>query len=95
MAENIHINQEKVQEDAGNLEAVSACLKAAPLEKQDSRTTLPANENSRMSYERSQKNIADLGAALTKEADNIRKLGIAFEEFDEMAGSLAERGNGQ
>lgn len=95
MAENIHINQERIEEAAGNLGAVSAYLKEVPLAVYDSRTTLPANENSRISYERSQKNLAELRNALAKEIQNIRGLGLAFAEFDEMTGSLTERGRGQ
>lgn len=91
MAENIYINQKKVRETAVSLETVTACLKEIPLQNQDIRTTLPANTNGQISYERAQKNLAELGVCLAKEAQNIRELGAAFTEFDEMARSLAMR----
>ena len=61
MAENIHINQEKVRKAAESLEFVTACLKGIPLQDQDIRTTLPANINGQVSYERAQKNLSCKG----------------------------------
>ena len=92
MAENIHVNQEKVQEDVQCLEGAAAYLKNIPLSSQDTRTTLPANVNGRLAYERAERDLAGLGASLDQEVNNIRGLNIAFAEFDEMLGELSKGG---
>lgn len=91
MAENICVNQEKIQEDANQLEGAAACLKSKPLSSPDTRTTISANAGSRLCYEKEQENLELFGVFLDQEAEKIRGLGIAFAEFDEMIGGFSER----
>lgn len=92
MADKIWINRQNVEEDAVELEGAASYLIKAPLDSQDTRSTIPANVNSRAAYERSQERIFNLGNLLDQEVENIRGLNMAFVEFDEMMGRLAESG---
>lgn len=92
MSENIYINEDRVREGVKELEGAAAYLKNTPLSLQDQRTTLSANLGGRLSYERAQHNLACLGTALDREAENIRGLHIVFEEFDAMLGRLSGGG---
>lgn len=92
IADKIQINRGQAEADAVQIESVASYLTAVPLGVQDVRTTIPANSNSKAAYQRFQERIADLGAMLDQEADNIRGLNAAFTEFDEMMGRLTENG---
>ena len=92
MADRINIDQGRVEEKAGQIGGAAAYLVNVPLTPQDNKTTLPANEKGRAAYGRSQERIAALGNLLDQEVKNIRGLGAAFTQFDEMMGQL--RGNG-
>lgn len=93
MAGIIYVDQENVNADAARLESAAAYLEKVSLVPQDMRTTLPANENSKNAYEKSQDRLERLGRLLDQEARNIRELGLAFAEFDEMMGRLGENGS--
>lgn len=89
MGGKIRIDQKKVEKDAVQLSGAASCLRNVPLGSQDRRTTLKANAESKAAYERFQERILTLGALLDTEVENIRGLGAAFAEFDEMTGQLA------
>ena len=88
MADLIYVNHERVEEDAARVESAAAYLRSVLLAPQDTRTTLFVNERSKTAYERSQDRISQLGLLLDQESQNIRDLGAAFVEFDEMMGRL-------
>ncbi len=92
MAENIRVNQGQAEKDAALMDSAAAYLGNVPLTRQDTRTTLPANERGRSAYGRGQERISRLGVLLDVEAENIRGLGAAFVEFDEMMGRFKENG---
>lgn len=92
MSDRIYINQGRVKEDAAQVKSAAAYLQKVSLSPQDTRTTLAANEKGKSAYESSQERISKIGLMLDKEAQNIRELGVAFTEFDEMMGSLGENG---
>ncbi len=88
MGDNIRIDQRKVEEDAVLLEGARSRLERAPLDSQDMKTTLSANAKSKAAYGNSQERLSDLSVLLDQEVKNIRSLGAAFVEFDEMAGAV-------
>ncbi len=93
MAEGIHINHEKAKEDAMGVKSAAVYLQSVPLVPQDMRTTLPANAKGKRAYSRSQDEIFRLGTLLDLEAENIRSLNVAFEEFDRMLGEFEKNGS--
>lgn len=44
MTEQIQISRQNIEEDAGRIESVAGYLIKAPLDSQDTRSTIPANE---------------------------------------------------
>lgn len=90
MAKNIQINRQNVEGEAMQIESAASYLTKVPLDSQDTRSTIPANINSRAAYERSQVRLFSLGNLLDQEVENIRGLNAAFAQFDEMMGHLAE-----
>lgn len=92
MTDLIRMNQARVEKDAARIESAAAYLGNVPLTRQDTRTTLPANARGRSAYKRGQERISMLGVLLDEEAKNIRGLGAAFTEFDEMMGRFGENG---
>ena len=89
MTEQIQISRQNIEEDAGRIESAAGYLIKAPLDSQDTRSTIPANEKGRAAYDSSQEGIFNLGNLLDQEAENIRGLNAAFEKFDEMMRQLA------
>lgn len=93
LADIIRVNHGSVQADAAQVESAASYLRNVPLTPQDTRTTLLANANGKSAYGRTQDGISRLGVLLDKEARNIRSLGAAFTEFDEMMGRFGENGS--
>lgn len=93
MADRIHINPGRAEDNAGKIESAASYLAVVVLTPQDTGTTLPANAKSKEAYEKSQARIADLGRMLDQEVRNIRGLKVSFCEFDEMMGRLTQRGS--
>ena len=93
MPDRIQINYERAEENAIRIENAAGYLQNVSLVPQDMKTTLPANANSKEAYERAQERISSLGTLLDQEAENIRGLNVAFEEFDRMLGRFAESEN--
>ncbi len=91
MGDKIWIDGKRVEEDATRIEGAAAYLRQAPLNPQDMRTTIPANAGSKAAYVDSQERIYQLGILLDQEVKNIRGLGAAFIEFDEMLGRLMDK----
>lgn len=92
MADIIYVNPERAGEEAKQIESAASYLGKVSLTPQDMRTSLPANTNGKSAYGRAQDRISRLGVLLDWEAQNIRRLGGVFAEFDEMMGRLGENG---
>lgn len=93
MADEIRVDQKEAEEKAAGIESASGYFQVCALVPQDTRTTIPANENGRSAYGRSQSHIQSLGGALDQEVTNIRSLNAAFAEFDKMMGELKGLGS--
>lgn len=93
MAQNIKINQTEVKENSELISKTEQYLSEETLSSKDNRTTLTANGKGQEAYDKSQKLLAALGQALAQEASNIRSLGLAFQEYDEMMANLRKSGS--
>lgn len=93
MAQNIKINQTEVKENSELISKTEQYLSEETLSSKDNRTTLTANGKGQEAYDKSQKLLAALGQALAQEASNIRSLGLAFQEYDEMMTNLRKSGS--
>ncbi|QFJ53721.1 TIGR04197 family type VII secretion effector [Pseudobutyrivibrio xylanivorans] len=59
-------------------------LEMRALSTTDEKTTISANANSKQAYLECQALLQSLGSAMDKESSNISKLGLDFEEYDQM-----------
>ncbi len=88
MAETICVIQENVQCDASQIKGAAKCFEKKVLSYTDDRTTISANQNGKSVYDESQSVVSLLGVNLANEVDNIRSLGLAFEQYDDMLADL-------
>lgn len=91
MGDSINVNSAAASSDASQISNAAGYFTGQSLAVQDNISTITANDNCKQSFQRSQGVAVSLGKALDADAANIRNLGLAFEEFDQMMGSL----NGQ
>lgn len=93
MAQNIKINQTEVKANSELISKTEQYLSEETLSSKDNRTTLTANGKGQEAYDKSQKLLTALVQALAQEAVNIRSLGLAFQEYDEMVTNLHKSGS--
>lgn len=93
MPEGIKVNHEHVDEAANQIETAKSYFRYVPLVPQDSKTTIPANSESKEAYEYAQQGIELLGQTLDGDVQNIRSLNLSFLQFEEMMGKLAQHGS--
>lgn len=83
----IKVNKERSDEHADRIDKTVEIFRARSLDPRDDGTTLCANANLHAAFVTAQSLVNSLGAALDKEATNIRSLGADFEQCDnELAG---------
>lgn len=92
MSEEIKINKAAVENDTAVLSGAAAYFQEVTLIPSDGETTITANGNGQNNFSKAEKLISSFGAAIEKEVGNIRQLGAAFEEYDEMMSQLWENG---
>lgn len=88
MSDTLQVNSGIVDEAANKINGASQYLTGQGLSSADEKSTITAVNNSSVSFKNSQTLVTSLGATLNQEAENIRSLGVAFKEFDEMMGEL-------
>lgn len=91
MSESIQINFESAEEDASGIARAADVLQAGVLNPNDSVTSLLEDENLHTAFEMSQELLVSLGEAMDREAANIRSIGTAFEEYDQMLAGWTEQ----
>lgn len=87
-AGNIESNVNQTENDASKIKSVSDCFQEDSLNPRDHETTLIANANLHAAFDLSQSLMVSLGAAMDKETSNIRSVGVAFEQYDQMIADL-------
>ncbi len=92
MHENIKVNEISVEYDATLISGIAQYLKEDILCPLDNRTTITANKKGQETFAKAQKVIACFGEAMEKEVLNIRNMGAAFVEYDELMARLIEDG---
>jgi type VII secretion effector (TIGR04197 family) len=83
----LNVNQETVNEQADALSA-AVHFETKTLTNIDNESTITANTGGKNAFQSSQATASGLGNALDKEAENIRSLGVSFEEFDQMMSTI-------
>lgn len=86
---DIDVNLVQSESDATQIESVALYLQENSLNPVDEATTLEANANLHAAFDLSQSVVANLGEAMDKEVLNIRSVGNAFEQYDQMLADLA------
>lgn len=89
---DIDIKDGKAEQDASGISSAAKYFSGSSLTPIDSRSTITANQKSQDAFNTAQSGITSFGAALDQDAENIRSLGVAFKEFDEMMGRLSAGG---
>ena len=83
MAEGIlQVDQGQVEDRASRIEGTAGGFTGRSLSYSDWKTTLVSNENGKNGVDQMQEAATGIGEALGMDAQNIRTLGIEFEEFD-------------
>ncbi len=88
MADRINVKSGAASSEASNISSAAEYFSGQTLTMQDTVSTITANANCKEAFQASQNCARSLGSALDTDAQNIRKLGDAFEEFDQMMGAL-------
>lgn len=91
MSEGIRINFQAVEEEATGLGNAAAVFQSSELCPEDDKTTLTANLMLKSAIEESQLLLTTFGTSIDTEAANIRSIGAAFEEYDQLLADLAEQ----
>lgn len=91
MNEGIYINFGAVQEEASQIEHAADVFQAGTLNPEDSVTSLEEDENLHLAFNISQELLVALGVTMDREATNIRSIGNAFEEYDQMMADWTEQ----
>ncbi len=82
MAETIRVIQENIQNDASSINKATDYFDKRELPHIDNRTTISANQKGKDAYNESQSLIYLLGINLNRQIENIRSLGLEFEQVD-------------
>lgn len=85
MSGTFNIDNDSIDNHSSLITIMASQMQFTPLFNADNKTTITANNNCKYSYGSSQQSFADVGAALDKEAENIRGLGLMYKQFDDMA----------
>lgn len=86
------INLDASEEYSSNIQSISNYFSVTPLVPEDSRSTIAANQNGKNAYYKSQEALDKFADALDKDAENIRSIGLAFKECDDLISGLYESG---
>ncbi len=84
---NVYIDGKEIEKNAFQIHNAVDVLREDSLNPYDSESTLTVNHKLHQVFEESQKLIVLLGEVLDSEVENIRSLGVTFEQFDSMLAS--------
>lgn len=84
MSKSLKIKKEAVEIAWGKISGEAEDFELEPLTAEDNKSTLQANQNSKTVFNTMEKIVSLFDETLTKDAQNIRSLGVKFDEFDQM-----------
>lgn len=87
---DINVNKSTVNTYSEGVSGTAKGFEYDQLKSTDYETTISAASNGRKAYYSAQRADVLLGNCLEQEAKNIRSLGVAFQQYDEMLASVAE-----
>jgi type VII secretion effector (TIGR04197 family) len=92
MLGGLNVNSGTVDSHATSIGSAASYFTKEGLSPTDGKSTITANAKSKAAYNKAQQGVSGFGTAIDKDAKNIRSLGVAFKEFDNMVGNLAKSG---
>lgn len=82
MTKLIKVNKDTTSSIASGITGASSDIRLSPLASQDGRSTITANKSSKIAYNKVKSVASTFDEVLTVDAQNIRSLGVKFDEFD-------------
>lgn len=82
MTKSIKVNKDTTSSIASGITGASSDLRLSPLASQDGRSTITANKSSKTAYDKIRNATSKFDETITVDAQNIRSLGVKFDEFD-------------
>ena len=82
MTKSIKVNKDTTSSIASGITGASSDLRLSPLASQDGRSTITANKSSKTAYDKIRNATSKVDETITVDAQNIRSLGVKFDEFD-------------
>lgn len=82
MTKSIKVNKDTTSSIASGITGASSDLRLSPLASQDGRSTITANKSSKTAYDKIRNTTSKFDETITVDAQNIRSLGVKFDEFD-------------
>lgn len=82
MTKSIKVNKDTTSSIASGITGASSDLRLSPLASQDGRSTITANKSSKTAYDKVRNSASKFDETITVDAQNIRSLGVKFDEFD-------------
>ena len=92
MSDNINVNSSAAESEASQVSSAASYFTGKTLSHKDGISTISANNNGKNAFSMAQNGNSKLGKTLDTDAENIRKLGNAFDEFDAVMAALNEKG---
>lgn len=82
MTKSIKVNKDTTSSIASGITGASSDIRLSPLASQDGRSTITANKSSKTAYDKIRNATSKFDETITVDAQNIRSLGVKFDEFD-------------
>ena len=82
MTKSIKVNKDTTSSIASGITGASSDIRLSPLASQDGRSTITANKSSKTAYHKIRNATSKFDETITVDAQNIRSLGVKFDEFD-------------
>ena len=82
MTKSIKVNKDTTSSIASGITGASSDIRLSPLASQDGRSTITANKSSKTAYDKIRSATSKFDETITVDAQNIRSLGVKFDEFD-------------
>lgn len=82
MTKSIKVNKDTTSSIASGITGASSDIRLSPLASQDGKSTITANKSSKTAYDKVRNATSTFDETITVDAQNIRSLGVKFDEFD-------------
>ena len=82
MTKSIKVNKDTTSSIASGITGASSDIRLSPLASQDGRSMITANKSSKTAYYKVRNATSKFDETITVDAQNIRSLGVKFDEFD-------------